>query len=81
MMEKKKLKLYAAFVITVVIVGVVVGLAVHFGVSRSNDVVVNVVVKPHSADAAEQYSKAAVAADHETCSKIGRDILKKKGLY
>ena len=35
--------------------------------------------KPTPGVAAQIFQKAAVATEHETCSKIGRDILKQQG--
>ncbi len=90
-MENKKVKLYATFIFTVVLVAVIVGVSVHYGTKPSKDGSSGQVKVPptktpgpkptpsKAPNAAEKYSKAAVAADAEICSKVGRDILKQKG--
>eukprot|EP00794_Sanderia_malayensis_P013927 gene13927-15378_t len=81
---RKDAKLYGAFILTIIIVAVVVGVSVYYG-TRPSDSKGSAMAKPTTAQptpnpvAAERYTKAAVAADAEICSQVGRDILKKGG--
>ena len=88
-MKQKDIKLYGAFILSVGLVAIIVGLSVYYGVSR-NDCPAAVKNKPtpvpttpptpsRDPNAAEVYSKAAVAADSPICSKVGKDILMQKG--
>ena len=87
-------KLYLIFAAILISVAVIIGVSVYYGTKAANESSKAPAVKPkptkkpmttpmptpsRGPNAAKVFKKAAVAADSEICSKIGRDILKQQG--